>query len=296
MTFAKNYISLLRINHWFKNLFIFVGSISAILINNLQINFELMVQLILTFFLASFVSSANYLINQITDAYFDAKHPKKKTRPIPSGKVSKEIAFIFSIIIFLTTFFYSLKTFDYNFSVMIFVFWLAGILYNVKPIRLKDVPFIDVLSESANNPIRFLLGWFAVSPIIFPSINYLLLSWSIGAVLMTAKRYDELLNFGKDLVPYRKTFKVYTLQKLNAFLIGYTFISLVLFYLIARSLNPNLLILLPVIFPYVFWLLRSIISGNAKARNIEKFVMTKTFLFFTSIVVLSLIFLLILFK
>ena len=29
-----------------------------------------------------------------------------------------------------------------------------GTLYNIPPIRMKDMPYADVLSESINNPIR----------------------------------------------------------------------------------------------------------------------------------------------
>jgi hypothetical protein len=38
--------------------------------------------------------------------------------------------------------------------------WVMGVVYNVKPIRSKELPYLDVLSESINNPIRLLLGWF----------------------------------------------------------------------------------------------------------------------------------------
>ena len=77
---------------------------------------------------------------------------------------------------------------------------LLGILYNIRPIRLKNIPYIDVISESFNNPVRFLIGWFVVVKSEFPSVLILLATWSIGAVLMTAKRYDELKFCGKKLV------------------------------------------------------------------------------------------------
>jgi hypothetical protein len=38
-----------------------------------------------------------------------------------------------------------------------------GCIYNIPPIRSKDVPYIDVLSESINNPLRMLAGWFIAS-------------------------------------------------------------------------------------------------------------------------------------
>ena len=46
--------------------------------------------------------------------------------------------------------------------------WGVGILFNVPPFRSKDIPFLDVITESFNNAIRFLLGWFVVTGGGFP--------------------------------------------------------------------------------------------------------------------------------
>ena len=50
---------------------------------------------------------------------------------------------------------------------VILLFWsfllFMGLIYNVPPIRSKERPYLDVLSESINNPIRLLLGWFVVT-------------------------------------------------------------------------------------------------------------------------------------
>ena len=40
--------------------------------------------------------------------------------------------------------------------------WIMGCLYNFSPVRTKDVPYLDVLTESINNPLRLLLGWSAI--------------------------------------------------------------------------------------------------------------------------------------
>ena len=40
---------------------------------------------------------------------------------------------------------------------------LAGILYNVPPLRFKDIPYLYSTMESANNPIRFLVGWYVLA-------------------------------------------------------------------------------------------------------------------------------------
>ena len=42
-----------------------------------------------------------------------------------------------------------------------FVLWVMGCIYNIPPVRSKDLPYLDVLSEAVNNPLRMLAGWAA---------------------------------------------------------------------------------------------------------------------------------------
>ena len=66
-----------------------------------------------------------------------------------------------------------------------------GIIYNVRPIRSKDRIYLDVLSESINNPLRLLLGWSAVLAGMLPPSSILMAYWMGGAFLMAVKRYAE---------------------------------------------------------------------------------------------------------
>ena len=66
-----------------------------------------------------------------------------------------------------------------------------GVAYNARPVRSKDRAYLDVLSEAVNNPLRFLLGWFALAPYVLPPLSALLAYWMGGAFLMAIKRYSE---------------------------------------------------------------------------------------------------------
>jgi len=280
--FANPYIQLLRVNHWFKNLFLLLGVFVAawyVRIDWLQI--EVLAKILGALLIASLVSAANYVINQLADYRYDFLHESKKERPIPSGKVSiRNSIFIIFMLIFIS-FSLAYIFFSNEFLITLICFGLAGIFYNIAPIRLKDIPYVDVLAESINNPIRFLLGWFVLLQVTLPSFSILLLAWSVGAILMTAKRYDELLFFGKKLIPYRATFSKYSLQSLRVMLYLYSVISAVLFMLVSFERRPVLLFSWPFLLIYLFWLDRKIITGQAKARLIEKFVLTQKFILFT---------------
>lgn len=87
-----------------------------------------------------------------------------------------------------------------------------GLAYNVEPVRLKDIPVLDVLSESVNNAIRLLAGWFMVSGNTLPPCSLVAGYWMGGAFLMGIKRYAEYRMIGdpETAGKYRKSFKFYT--------------------------------------------------------------------------------------
>lgn len=277
--FNKNpYIQLLRVGHWFKNLFLVFGVLLAVWYT--ETNFlkaELLVKIVGALILASFISSANYIVNQLADTEFDAQHIEKKDRPIPSGKISPKVALILSLILFSFGMIMSIEFFDLGFQILLFCLWVAGIMYNLPPFRFKDIPFIDVLAESINNPIRFLLGWYSIVSVEGPSVLVLLFTWMLGATLMTAKRYDELLYFGKKLIPYRKTFKSYTLGKLKFLLYAYSVLSLLLLGYLVWQYEQKILLVIPIAVLFNVWLIEQVLSGKAQARSIESFVLSRRF-------------------
>jgi hypothetical protein len=110
-------------------------------------------------------------------------------------------------------------TLGYSFSSVAIMFAIFGVIYNVRPIRAKDRAFLDVIVESLNNPLRFLLGWFAVTPHVAPPASILLAYWFGGAFLMAAKRVSEhraIVEAGgtASLAAYRPSFAVYTQSSL----------------------------------------------------------------------------------
>ncbi|MDO8638509.1 MAG: UbiA family prenyltransferase [Candidatus Daviesbacteria bacterium] len=287
------YFQFLRINHWPKNIVIFFGFLVAFYSNTFNLSIEVFLKLLMAFILTGIISSANYVLNQIADKKFDSKHPNKKKRPLPSGKITiKQAVLIYILLTFLGVYF-SLILFSFKFTLSLFVLWIAGIFYNIKPIRLKDVPYLDVVAESANNPIRIAIGWFIILPLSFPPVLILLLSWFMGAIFMTAKRFDELKFFGKKLSLYRTTFRWYSMSKLRFMLYLYTVSSILIATIIIWQNNKQLLIIIPLLVLFLKWFLSQVDNGSAKAREIESFVVKPRFLIYSLglfIIVLLLVF------
>jgi hypothetical protein len=108
------------------------------------------------------------------------------------------------------------STLALQFVLVAIVFMGMGVIYNVPPLRSKDRAFLDVLSESINNPLRLLLGWSALVNGILPPSSIMMAYWMGGAFLMAVKRYAEYRYIGDHprAALYRKSFSQYSEQSL----------------------------------------------------------------------------------
>ena len=213
----KDYVKIARPDHWIKQLFILPGIVFALFLTGEDrlSGTALAISLIFAFISTCFTASSNYVINEWLDADFDRFHPTKKNRPVVADNLSvKWILFEYAVlaVIGLVTGWISGRLVFYMEAFL----WLMGIFYNVKPFRTKEIPYLDVISESVNNAIRLLIGWFAVTTACYPPVSVVIGYWMGGAFLMAVKRYAEYRMIGdKELAgSYRKSFRYYTEESL----------------------------------------------------------------------------------
>ena len=207
----KKYIKIMRIDHWIKQLFVLPGFVSALFLGHYAFNFNLFINLLIGLFATSLIASANYVINEYLDAEFDKFHPTKSKRPLVEESVKGSVIWILWFVLSVVGLSIGFFVIGKKFFFMELWLLVMGILYNVKPIRTKDISYLDVLSESINNSIRFMLGWFIVPVNIILPISIFLGYWMAGAFLMAIKRYAEysMINIKKKASLYRKSFKYY---------------------------------------------------------------------------------------
>lgn len=220
------YLKIGRPDHWLKNVFILFGHMVAVtLVLNFQIGWEHVRLAALSLIPACLIASANYILNEILDAPFDAMHPTKRHRGIPAGKVKIWKLWWMKAGLIVTAFAFAwLCGFNWAYHAALVLLLLSGVAYNVKPLRLKDRAFMDVIAESFNNPIRLWLGYYAlVSPKHVPPLSIVLAWWFFGALLMTGKRYSEFRFIGDAELSgkYRRSFQVYTEKSLILAMITY---------------------------------------------------------------------------
>ncbi|MGH7127846.1 MAG: UbiA family prenyltransferase, partial [Planctomycetaceae bacterium] len=199
------YIQIARPDHWFKNVFMLVGVLLAFFYQTGAAGLSLW-NLAIGLLSTCIIASSNYVLNEILDARTDLDHPSKRQRPIPAGRVSLPWAYAEWIalgVIGLALAYLVNRPFFAAAGALLFM----GLVYNVPPIRSKDLPYFDVLSESVNNPIRLALGWFVVSPSMVPPMSLVVSYWMVGAFFMASKRFAEYRALGDKAVAsaYRRS-------------------------------------------------------------------------------------------
>jgi decaprenyl-phosphate phosphoribosyltransferase len=155
------------------------------------------------------------VLNELLDGPRDRLHPEKRHRPVPSGQVRPGLAYAEWLFLAAAGLAIASSLNWYFFASALWL-WLMGIAYNVPPLRTKEWPYVDVLSESINNPIRLFLGWFALVTVALPPLSLVISYWMVGAFFMAMKRYAEYRHIGNPAVAaaYRRSFAYYTEERL----------------------------------------------------------------------------------
>ena len=265
-----DYIRLARPDHWFKNIFLLPGVIVALFFSPDHKSFALLIPVLWGLGVACLIASSYYVLNEILDAPFDVYHPVKKGRPIPTGRISLPLAwmeFVLLSIAGLTGAFLLNRNFGWTGLLL----WSMGLLYNLPPIRLKDVPYLDVLSESLNNPLRLALGWYATGLDVIPPFSLIIAYWMFGAFLMSAKRFAEYRQIDNPAraALYRKSFAFYTEERLLVSICYYTTLfALMSGFFIARY-KFELILSAPVVAAAMTYYLHMTYKPNSSAQYTE---------------------------
>ena len=274
----KHYLAIARPNHWFKNGFVLPGTAIAALLTHASIS-QFAWPLFLGLISTCLVSSANYVINEWVDAEFDRFHPVKKYRPAVVGAMKATLVYLeYSVLVAVGL---SLAAMiSKPLLVVAIAFWGMGVLYNVKPFRTKDRVYLDVLSESVNNPIRLTLGWFIVTSQPMPPSSLLLGYWMGGAFLMGIKRYAEFrfIADAKAAGLYRRSFRFYTEKSLLISSFFYAMSAAFFLGVFLIKYRIELLLSLPFLAGLFSWYLYIGLAPNSSAQHPEHLYREKYFI------------------
>lgn len=196
----------LRPKQWAKNVLLF----AALIFSTQFLSLEMVGRALVGFAAFSLISSAGYVLNDFLDREADRKHPKKRLRPIASGRLPVPWAMgLFALVaaagvllaLSLNTAFFALA-----------MFYLATTLsysYYFKHIVILDVMFI-----ATGFVWRALAGAAAIEVVVSP--------WFFACTAFLAlflgfnKRYAELTQVGAT-AGTRKNLNAYSLKMLEHF-------------------------------------------------------------------------------
>jgi 4-hydroxybenzoate polyprenyltransferase len=175
-------LKLIRIPQWIKNLFVFVPLVFSLNLFNGSSFFTVL----LGFFAFCLTSGIIYIINDIIDAEADRAHPKKKNRPIASGKISPKKGYIIAFILGIAVIILCFKA-NTAFILLLLLFFLINLMYSLK---LKNIVLLDIFSIAAGFLIRVLAG--AVIINVEVSSWLILTTMFISLFLAVMKRHSEI--------------------------------------------------------------------------------------------------------
>ena len=271
------YLRPLRFDHWIKNLVVPVGSLLALAAHRSYPGAADVGAILLAFVVSGLVSSVNYVVNEILDAPFDARHPTKRNRPIPSGRVRVAPLLVLTAAVALLALGVSWWLLPAAVLGGAGALFVAGLVYNLPPLRFKDWPYLDAVTESLTNPIRIVIGWHAIAAEA-PPVLLLVTVWAFGAFLMTGKRLAELRLLGDLAARYRPTFRAYSVTGLLGVQLVYALVGLgALARLVVRE-RPEVLPALPLVAVLLGWALKMTFEPESPLIDPERLYRRPVFL------------------
>lgn len=203
----KEYMKLIRIRHYTKNLLIFL----PIIFSRNLLEVDLLTNVIFGFVLFCLTASIVYIFNDIKDVESDKLHPQKCKRPIASGKITKKQAIFIIIILAVVTMGIALTKFANNLEIICILLIYVGI--NIAyTIKLKKIPIVDIFILAMGFLIRVIFGATLISVQVS---NWLYLTiLSISFYMGMGKRRNEMIKVS-DNEETREVLKYYNKNFLN---------------------------------------------------------------------------------
>ncbi len=204
-SFVGSLISLLRVHHWIKSLFILLPLPFAIAAGISPTLLELLLG-VLGF---SFVSSAVYIFNDIQDMDGDRSHPVKRKRALASGRVEVAVARRLGILVLVSGLIILGFTGDSAIGfhqpwILAVIYLIGNVLYSI---WARSVAWLDVTFLGAFFLLRLLLGCSLVKLQANPKL--LVTGFLLAIALALGKRFSELVSgvssqYRPSLLKYRQ--------------------------------------------------------------------------------------------
>jgi 4-hydroxybenzoate polyprenyltransferase len=205
----------LRPKQWTKNLLLFAG----VLFSRHVDEPDLMLRAAGGFLAFSLLAGTVYLLNDLKDLEVDRQHPRKRLRPLASGRLPVAAAWA-AVIPLLAAVAWLSSRLGVGFSVVALVYLLSTLAYTL---FLKNQVVVDVFVIAIGFVLRAIAGVELLRPVV-PETElspWLLVCTFFGALFLAlAKRRREIANAGAaQAIRQRAVLDAYTPELLDGLLL-----------------------------------------------------------------------------
>jgi HAD superfamily hydrolase (TIGR01490 family) len=215
---AADLLRLMRPHQWLKNAFVFVG----VLFGHAWTASTVLLAACAAAGAFCLAASAVYIMNDLADRERDRVHPKKRHRPLASGRVTARAALGVAAALALA----ALALAYAAGPLVVALIGLYAVMNLAYSYTLKNVVILDVFIIAAGFILRILAGTLGIG--IAPSQWLLVCSLFLTLFLGFTKRRSELLAVGADFLIHRKALLQYNpalLDKMIGVCAGATLMS-----------------------------------------------------------------------
>lgn len=184
-------VRLVRPHHWTKNLLVFAG----VIFGGRLAEPHAWVMAAWTFVLFCLASASVYAINDVLDRDRDARHPRKRTRPVAAGEISPGGAWLVAVVLGGTALAGGWILHGGTFVCLV-LYLAINLAYSL---ALKHFALLDVIAIALGFVFRLLAGIYVLQDL--PTSWIVLCTFFLAVFLGFAKRRAELVGLlavGRD--------------------------------------------------------------------------------------------------
>lgn len=202
---ARNIFTLMRPQHWVKNVFVFL----PIVFDGQVFNASRLASSTTVFVAFCLAASGIYCLNDVFDVEADRLHSNKSKRPVACGAVSKKQATLVSCVCILLALLTSTSCGKVAFAILA-LYIMLNIAYSLK---LKQTAIVDVFIIAIGFVLRVIAGGRASG--VYVSHWIILMTFLLTLFIALAKRRDDVVVYEETGKVLRKNIVRYNLAFMN---------------------------------------------------------------------------------
>ncbi|MCB0106554.1 MAG: decaprenyl-phosphate phosphoribosyltransferase, partial [Caldilineaceae bacterium] len=227
LSFQRNLVGLIRtmrLRQWSKNVVIYAG----LVFDGRLFQWDQLFYTTLVVFCFCLISSSVYIINDLFDIEKDRMHPRKRTRPLPSGELDIRLAVVAAFLLAVSGI-GAASLLNPWVGAVTGVYLLQNVAYSL---YLKNIVIVDVMVLSLGFLLRVLAGVLIANVSNFSPWLYVCMGL-LSLFLGFGKRRHEITLLQDDAAAHRSSLQEYNLPLLDQIMslvttstfVAYTFYS-----------------------------------------------------------------------